>query len=231
MHSDLLLLADGRFPAGGHSWSAGVETAVGVGDVVDTPTLERYLAGRLATTGTVDAAFSVAACAAALATDDDRTLDLTDAFALLDREYDARVPSPHLRATSRRLGRHFLRAAHPIWPSPALDAVSTPIDGSHQSIVLGAAVAAVDGTTADAAAIALHHLATAVTTAGVRLLGLDPIELVAVASRALAAAVPDTPTVSSWACASAAELPALGGSLTEILGEHHRQLDGRLFVA
>ena len=31
----LLLLADGRFPAGGHAYSAGVEAAVAVGDVVD----------------------------------------------------------------------------------------------------------------------------------------------------------------------------------------------------
>ncbi len=46
-----LLLADGRFPAGGHAQSAGVESAVRIGDVCDLATLERYLHGRLSTTG------------------------------------------------------------------------------------------------------------------------------------------------------------------------------------
>ena len=58
MQPGLLLLADGRFPSGGHAQSAGVESAVAHGDVVDIETLERYLAGRLATTGLVDAAFA-----------------------------------------------------------------------------------------------------------------------------------------------------------------------------
>ena len=58
------LLADGRFPAGGHAQSAGVESAVRLGDVVDLATLERYLHGRLATTGVVEAAFAAAAAGA-----------------------------------------------------------------------------------------------------------------------------------------------------------------------
>ena len=58
MNPSVLLLADGRFPAGGHAYSAGVESAVDVGDVRDLATLERYLDGRLAT-GAVEAAFAV----------------------------------------------------------------------------------------------------------------------------------------------------------------------------
>ena len=54
----LLLLADGRFPAGGHAHSAGVEAAVRYGDVVDDATLERYLQARLASTGVTDAAMA-----------------------------------------------------------------------------------------------------------------------------------------------------------------------------
>jgi urease accessory protein len=230
MNPNLLLLADGRFPAGGHSWSAGVEAAVNIGDVADADTLERYLAGRLATTGTVDAAFATAACAAALRTDPAGG-HLGDLFAHLDREYDARTPSAHLRATSRRLGRHFARAACPIWPGAAVDAAALTPGGAHQSIVLGAVVAAAAGSPADAAAIALHHTATAVTTAAVRLLGLDPIALAAVARRCVVAATPAASTVDTWASCEPAGLPAAGGSLTEILGEHHGHLDARLFVA
>ena len=46
----LLLLADARFPAGGHAHSAGVEAAVAIGDVRDVASLDRYLRARLATT-------------------------------------------------------------------------------------------------------------------------------------------------------------------------------------
>ncbi len=227
MRPDLLLLADGRFPAGGHSWSAGVEAAVGIGDVTDAVTLERYLLGRLATTGIVDASFAAAACA--LSHREPNVNDSTTGFERLDREYDARVPSPHLRATSRRLGRHFLRAARPIWPSASVDAVSVLPDGPHQPIVLGAVVAAAGGDPGDAAVVALHHTATATTTAAVRLLGLDPIEMALVVHRCVSA--PSSRSIESWATADPAELPAVGGSLTEILGEHHGRQDARLFVA
>ena len=138
-----LLLVDGRFPAGGHAYSAGVEAAVAIGDVVDKPTLERYLHGRLATTGQVDAAFAANSCT--------RLNGGVDADALgaladdLDDEYSARMPSPYLRETSRRLGRQLLRAANRIWATPGLDVVSTTRGGAHQSIALGVAVAAAGG--------------------------------------------------------------------------------------
>ena len=51
IHPALLVLADGRFPAGGHANSAGVEAAVRCGDVVDAASLERFLRGRLRARG------------------------------------------------------------------------------------------------------------------------------------------------------------------------------------
>ncbi|HUF99188.1 MAG TPA: hypothetical protein VMM60_13745, partial [Ilumatobacter sp.] len=54
----LLILADGRFPSGGHAYSAGVESAVRRGAIVDAASLERYLFARLATSGVTDAAFA-----------------------------------------------------------------------------------------------------------------------------------------------------------------------------
>ena len=77
-----MLLVDGRFPAGGHAYSAGVEAAVSIGDVVDVASLERYLHGRLATTGRVDAAFAAHTCA--------RADDLDVIAGELDEEYTAR---------------------------------------------------------------------------------------------------------------------------------------------
>ncbi|TBL26634.1 urease accessory protein UreF, partial [Verrucosispora sp. SN26_14.1] len=49
----LLLLADGRFPAGAHAHSSGLEAAVAAGRVTDLATLGEYLRGRLATAGLV----------------------------------------------------------------------------------------------------------------------------------------------------------------------------------
>lgn len=223
MHPALLLLADGRFPAGAHAHSAGTESAVRAGDVSDLPTLDRYLRGRLATTGITDAAFAAAACGVALGSG--------GALAVLDAEYDARVLSPRLRSISRRLGRQLHRAAAGAWPHPALDAVAALPGGPHQPLVLGAAVAAAGGTPADAAAIAVHHLANAVVTAAVRLLGLDPIACAALQADAAAWVAPLLADASSWAVAPPASLPGAAGTLGEILAEHHGTWDHRLFVA
>ncbi|MDP9388377.1 MAG: urease accessory protein UreF, partial [Actinomycetota bacterium] len=46
-----LLLADGRFPAGGHAHSAGVEAAVADGRVGDVASLAAFARGRLWTAG------------------------------------------------------------------------------------------------------------------------------------------------------------------------------------
>lgn len=61
-----LVLGDGRFPAGGHAHSGGVEEAAAQGLVGDLPTLGSFLAGRLETVGLVSAALGAAACAICL---------------------------------------------------------------------------------------------------------------------------------------------------------------------
>ena len=229
MDASLLMLVDGRFPAGGHAYSAGVEAAGAIGDIVAAPTRARYRAGRRATTGHVDAAFAALACArlGEIVPEVGRTL-----VAELDEEYSARMPSPYLRQTSRRLGRQLLRAAGRIWSSPGLDAVAATAGGPHQAIAWGTVVAAAGGDATDAAGLSLHHLTAAVTSAAVRLLGLDPIELAVVQARAGHACDGLRAMAPEWAAVAApAELPAWGGSLTEILGEYHGSLDARMFVA
>jgi urease accessory protein len=221
MNAALLMLVDGRFPAGGHTNSAGVEAAVRCGDVRDDVTLERYLLGRLSTTGSVDAAF--AARAAALTHHDHPAL-----LPILDIEYTARVPSPRLRSASRRLGRQLQRAARPIWSGPVLDAVDAE---AHQPIVLGAVVAAAGGTPHDAALVVFHHLGAAVTSAAIRLLGLDPMAVAGVQARVGRAADDWAAQSVGWASCPPAELPANGGSLTDILAEDHGRWDARLFFA
>jgi urease accessory protein len=114
-----------------------------------------------------------------------------------------------------------------VWPDPSLDA----LDGCQQPIVLGAIVTVAGGSPHDAAAIAVHHLASAVISAGVRLLGLDPIAAAAVQARAATAALELVSLADVWAASPPGELPALGGALTEILGEEHGRWPARLFVA
>jgi urease accessory protein len=210
----LLLLADGRFPAGGHAHSAGVEAAVVYGDVVDEATLARYLHARLASTGVTDAAFAAAAAAG------------SDP-AVLDVELTARVLSPRLREVGRRTGRQLLRAGRRVWPDPALDA----LDGCPLPIVLGALVAVAGGSPHDAAAISMHHVGAAVTSAGVRLLGLDPIGVAAIQAAAVALIAELVAPAGDWAIAAPRDLPASGGALTDILGEDHGRWSARLFVA
>jgi urease accessory protein len=204
----LLLLADGRFPSGGHAYSAGVESAVAYGDVVDIETLDRYLAGRLATTGVVDAAFACRSCAG-----------FVDE---LDREYDARLPSPRTRDVSKQLARQLLRAASRVWP------IATPWP-THHANALGVVVQAAGGTPADAVSITIHQLATAVTTAAVRLLGLDPLAVAVVHAKAVSRW--DHAHIAEWSQSAPSELPASSGTLSEILAQHHGTWSHRLFVA
>src|SRR3954466_16133478 len=97
----LLILADGRFPAGGHAHSGGAEPAVAAGRIKDAATLESFCRGRLHTAGLVAAAPAGRAGGAAAGCDP----------LLLDDAADARTPVPALRQVARRLGRQMMRAA------------------------------------------------------------------------------------------------------------------------
>ena len=57
----LLLLADGRLPAGGYAHSAGLEQAIARGWVRTAEDIAEFLRGRIHTTGLVAAAFAAAA--------------------------------------------------------------------------------------------------------------------------------------------------------------------------
>ncbi|MFC9462398.1 urease accessory protein UreF, partial [Streptomyces sp. NPDC056983] len=121
----LLVLADGRFPAGGHAHSGGAEAAVKAGRITGAASLEEFCRGRLHTTGLVSASL---AAAAALGLDP----------VTLDEAADARTPSPALRTAARRLGRQLMRAARKAWPHPELDALARRFPkGAHQPVVLG----------------------------------------------------------------------------------------------
>ncbi|MER8185811.1 urease accessory UreF family protein [Kitasatospora sp. NPDC094015] len=215
--SALLLLADGRFPAGGHAHSGGAEAAVKAGRIHDAESLAAFLTGRLHTAGLVAAALAAAAAAGG---------ELTD----LDRQADARTPSPAQRATSRRLGRQLLRAARAAWPHPALDRLhALHPRGAHQPIVLGVTAHAAGLTPEQAAELAAYESVNGPATACVRLLGLDPYRVAAV----LARLGPQLAAVAAEAvdAARAGQLPAASAPLLDIHAEQHASWKVRLFAS
>ncbi|MEE1755420.1 urease accessory protein UreF [Streptomyces sp. SP18CS02] len=215
----LLVLADGRFPAGGHAHSGGAEAAVKAGRLRDAAALEGFCRGRLYTTGLTSAAL---AAAAALGLDP----------VALDAAADARTPSPALRATARRLGRQMMRAARATWPSAELDALARAFPrGAHQPLVLGLAARAAGLGPQDAAHCVAYETVSGPATAAVRLLSLDPFQATAV----LARLTPDMDRVAAHAAAAAHngvdELPAASAPLLDITAEQHATWPVRLFAS
>ncbi|MCX5052076.1 MULTISPECIES: urease accessory protein UreF [unclassified Streptomyces] len=219
----LLLLADGRFPAGGHAHSGGVEAAVAHQAVHDTPGLEAFCRGRLHTTGLTTAGLAAAAAGG------------YDPL-LLDVAADARTPAPALRAVARRLGRQMMRAARATFPSDALErlAAARP-QGAHQPVVLGLAARAAGLTPLDAAYVAAYENVGGPATAAVRLLSLDPLD----ASGLLARLGPETDDVAQAAADAAARamtegldaLPSASSPLLDITAEQHAAWTARLFAS
>ncbi|MFG2522347.1 urease accessory protein UreF [Streptomyces sp. NPDC048527] len=232
--SALLLLADGRFPAGAHAHSGGLEAAVALEGVHDLAGLEAFLSGRSATVGHVAAAFAAAACAALRPGGPPWAQGGPSAGPLrtLDDELEARTPSPALRTASRRLGRQLLRCARLVWPDSTLDELAAVVPcGPHQPVVLGAVCAAAGLDPQAAAWAAAHDAVVGPATAAIRLLGLDPFAVYALLARmggqidsaaAAGAAQVDVPP---------ADLPARGTPLLDVSTERHATWEVRLFAS
>ncbi|MGN6753655.1 MAG: urease accessory protein UreF [Intrasporangium sp.] len=217
----LLLLADGRFPAGGYAHSGGLEPSVTLGTVRDLASLAAFLEGRVRTTGFVAAAFAAAAVTATAARDAGR-------LGMLDVELDARMPSPAQRATSRQLGRQLLRTLQAVAPSGNLDLLGPR---PHQPVVLGAGAAVLGLGPREAAAAVLHEAVAGPAAAAVRLLSLDPFQTHAILVRV--GPLLDELADGAARCSSgdAEDLPAWGAPLLDLAAEEHQRREGRLFAS
>jgi urease accessory protein len=199
----LLLLADGRFPGGGHAHSGGLEPAVADGSVHDLASLESFLAGRLLTTGEIEAWLAAAACAGA------------DPLAL-DAEADARCPSAALRQASRRLGRGLRRAAAASWPSLARGPAA-----EHQAVVQGLVARAAGLSPQDAARLPGAALLAGAASATPKLLPLDTADAMAVATRLAPLADRVAEAGARFALLPLSEGPAASAPLLELRAEDH----------
>jgi urease accessory protein len=162
----LLMLADGRFPDGSHAHSYGMEAAVTVGRVHDPASLRDYVDARLWSTTRTDAA------AAALTARSPLLLDTVDAALTV------RMPGAAARAASRSLGRSLARTAERLWPGGPLRLA----DGRPplQPVALGVVATHAGCSPNEAALCVTHAAAAALTSAALRLLGLDPFAVAGV---------------------------------------------------
>jgi urease accessory protein len=246
MRSGLLLLADSRLPSGGHGHSGGVEALVDRGLLRSEADLAAFLAGRIATGAAVPAGAAAAACALTAPgcqqgdTPDTERLEghpagAATGWAAWDHAVSARLPAAATRGASFAQGAALLRTASRVWPSAAFDALRA-LPRVHHPLVLGVAAAAAGATPSDAASLAVHHLVGGACTAAVRLLGLDPLAVAAVAAEAGRHAEPVAAEAARIGVAAAAAgdpalLPADGNPLHDVLAQLHRSTEATLFAS
>jgi urease accessory protein len=238
--SDLLttlLLADGRFPAGAHAHSAGMEAAVAEGRVHDLGSLGAYLTGRLTTAGLTDAA--LAALALLVGGTGDPTAAV-EGWRSLDAEAAARIPSPAIREASCRQGRQLLRTGRRVWPDDRLEALAEttgPRGGPHLPVALGAVAGVAGLGPEEVAAAALHHTLTGPSTAAVRLLGLDPVGVARLHARlsadatGVARAAVDAAHTAAGPPFDPSVLPACSSLVVELAADRHATWEVRLFAS
>jgi urease accessory protein len=247
MTAAALLLADARFPAGGHAHSGGLEPAATTGAVTDIRTLELFLRGRLRTAGLMTAALAAATCARCA-----QARNTPVPWDELDAEADARTPSPAQRDASRRQGRALLRAARRAWPDwehwppagtapPGATRPGTAPPGAtrpgtaprgaapHHPVVIGAATAAAGGTPGEAAQNAAYQSVAGPSSAAVRLLALDPMAAAAVLARLAPEADEVARQAARPACGPLASLPFPSAPALDLLAEAHITAEVRLF--
>jgi urease accessory protein len=209
----LLMLADGRFPDGSHAHSFGMEAAANVGRVRDPSTLLAYIEARLWSTTRTDAG---AAALVARGTHPTETVD---------HALELRMPGEVARTTSRSLGRSLLRTAERLWPgqAPRLDDGRSPL----QPVAFGAVAALAGCSPSQAALCSVHASAAALSSAALRLLGLDPFAVAAVLAElrptvgAVAASIDDI--------AAPDDLPVVTTPIAELDPELGRTIEPRLF--
>lgn len=214
-HVIALLLADSRFPGGGHVHSGGLEEAVARGLISAEADLPGFLLGRLRTAGELAAVFAAASAYAV-----QRRVN-REYWAVLDAELDARTPSAAQREASRAQGRGTVRAGRIAWPSPLLDELMAATPAPHHPVIVGALAGVAGGSPRDAALVAGYLAVSGPASAAVRLLGLDPFQV----NAAVAALATELGALADRAESAAAfepaDLPAPGAPALDLLAETH----------
>ncbi|MEC3979576.1 urease accessory protein UreF [Amycolatopsis sp. H20-H5] len=215
MDLSALILADSRFPGGGHVHSGGLEEVIARKLIKHERDLPGFLSGRLRTAGSLAAVFAAASAHAAA-----RGV-LSGHWKLLDAELDARTPSPAQREASRAQGRGTARAGRAAWPSPVLETLLEVTPRPHHPVLLGALVGIAGGSPHDAAVSVAYLAVSGPASAAVRLLGLDPFAVNAVVARLAAELREVASAAADVAGHDPADLPAPGSPALDLFAEAH----------
>src|SRR6202012_5189827 len=235
MNTLLLLLLDSRAPAGAHHHSGGMEAAIGSGLVTGLAGVEDFCRARLATSARVSASFAAAACALGAQTAERAAISPSAQmpWVLLDCEYEARTPSPAMRAASRQLGRGLWRLLRSVLTGADLAAwwQRCAAPSPHPPLVLGAGGSLGGGGPERAARAAALSACAGPASAAARLLGLDPYAVQAL----LARLAPEIDDLAAQAARNAAGpfsgLPADGAPALDLLADFHLTAEVRLFAS
>ncbi len=222
MSASFALLADGRFPSGGHAHSFGYEAASREWALDSTEGVASFIEGRLHSTGRTEASLIAAV------SHEIRTRQQPN-WSVLDAEAEARIISGALRAASRALGRQWLRAGGRVWPGGVAADLFATVGGPHQVLALAAVGSDAGLGTYQTVLLHLHHLVSGITTAAVRLHGLDPFEMSGVTERFGETLEALAEEATENRAMPLADVSAWSGPLTEILAEEHAAWDSRLF--
>jgi urease accessory protein len=154
-------------------------------------------------------------------------------LAVLDAEYEARVPSEATRRASRELGRGLGRLLRSVVPETDLGTAFSRCAGPapHHPLVLGAGVALAGGDPELAGRAAALGACAGPASAALRLLGLDPFAVHAMLAR-LAPGI-DECAVFAAGCAGwpPSALPAHGAPALDLLADYHLTAEVRLFAS
>lgn len=224
MNTAAVILADSRFPGGGHVHSGGLEEAVARKLITHERDLPGFLSGRLRTAGSLAAVFAAAAAHAAA-----RNVR-SGHWRRLDLELDARTPSLAQREASRAQGRGTARAGKAAWPSPVLSQLLKETPRPHHPVIVGALI----GVPFDAAMAVAYLAISGPASAAVRLLGLDPFAVNAVVARLADEVQEVSRRAAEVAGDDPADLPAPGSPALDLFAEahaRHHQEEVRLFAS
>lgn len=224
MDLSAIILADSRFPGGGHVHSGGLEEAVTRKLITHERDLPGFLSGRLRTAGSLAAVFAAASAHAAA-----RNVR-SGHWRRLDVELDARTPSLAQREASRAQGRGTARAGKAAWPSAVLSQLLKETPRPHHPVIAGALI----GVPFDAAMAVAYLAISGPASAAVRLLGLDPFAVNAVVARLSKEVREVSLRAAEVAGDDPADLPAPGSPALDLFAEahaRHHQEEVRLFAS
>jgi urease accessory protein len=214
----LMLLADARWPAGGHAQSGGLEAALHAG--MPPAAIPAYLRTRLRTVTLVEAGAAVVAL---------HRFRTGGSLQEVEDAWAARTPSDALRQASTAVGRGYLRLVRRLWPEHPATVTLSGLGAPSRACAMACAAVIVDLAPAQLVRLVCYDDAQTVASAALKLTPLDPLDAVA---WTLGLATEVQSVVDQVALSTEPDdIPAAAAPLIEQWAQAHRSQPRRLFRA